>query len=885
MAPRAPVILVPGLMGSGLFAKFENANVPGCTSSTTDWYRLWFSVSAALESECWLNSFQLEGEQAFEPRKGVQVTADAVGSVRGVEYLDYDIFGSGIGLTKYMADLIESLKGQGYTPWEDLFAAPYDWRRGPAGLFEEKEGGTEGSTFGPDLKSLIENSVAKSGRKAVLFSHSLGTLVTNFFLNKFVSKEWKDRHIERSVYVGGAFGGAPAVLWALQTEFSAEKDLNLGTDIFSGLSRSSLPLEVVSLLPQATRKGLFDAAKTFETTYSLLPDPKVYGESFVVASGPDGLSFTAGNFTGTDRLEDGDTVGLLKKKDAELALKVKKRLGEEILDDPGVPSVCVFGTAPDSTPVALKFDSDNTKKSPSLVLGDGDGAVPTVATSWCKGWEGSVRSVLVEKGDHFAMLKDPAVVKRLTEILTAPLFELRQPVNPHTDEEESESSTEILAAWGGGESAMDLFRAEKGGGVEIEGDGSDGNMVAVSSPQAEEEDAIDDKKDALEDVEAPEGPSAAFEGPGGEAGGEWANRIDPVAAEEAEREEERETGENVNVPPLTEETEEAPVPFSSESPGTTGTAVSSSETPKETDEQKGKKDPQPTAGYTKDTSSPELTPLSSGTAAGSGKDSAAPSADKSTKTEEKKMKGNKDKRGVGRKGGTQASSEEKGILAAFFVSALLLVAAFVFWLRRHFGTASSGSVLPSLTGGGGLVFQRQPATWCDEEGGELSDSEEGRFLDVRGATGPEVGEEGLALGPVYGGRGHSHGVHMPSGSDYGEECAGSLSLSVDGQNSFDQSTPSTAASSVRAMPVATAAASSLSSSTSFRALSGGSRGLGSRGVSGVKGRGPPGYTAPSLPESALDFDQRGGNPGTPGPPGSFVRADSAEGAGLPSYVG
>eukprot|EP00921_Rhytidocystis_pertsovi_P014163 GHVQ01023080.1.p2 GENE.GHVQ01023080.1~~GHVQ01023080.1.p2 ORF type:complete len:545 (-),score=47.36 GHVQ01023080.1:4070-5635(-) len=57
--PHSPVFLVPGLLGSGLLSKFDNANVDGCLLSSSGWNRLWFSLTAAVEEQCWLGTMSL----------------------------------------------------------------------------------------------------------------------------------------------------------------------------------------------------------------------------------------------------------------------------------------------------------------------------------------------------------------------------------------------------------------------------------------------------------------------------------------------------------------------------------------------------------------------------------------------------------------------------------------------------------------------------------------------------------------------------------------------------------------------------------------------------------------------------------------------------------
>jgi hypothetical protein len=73
---------------------------------------------------------------------------------------------------------------------------------GPKELFKD-------GTF-DSVKKLVEETYEINGKTRVhIAGHSLAAPILTYFLHSFVTQEWKDKHIESLISLGGTFGGSP----------------------------------------------------------------------------------------------------------------------------------------------------------------------------------------------------------------------------------------------------------------------------------------------------------------------------------------------------------------------------------------------------------------------------------------------------------------------------------------------------------------------------------------------------------------------------------------------------------------------------------------------------------------------------------------------------
>ena len=224
-SPKTPLILIPGLASSRVYAKY---NIPGCPVQTS-WEQVWASLSGIGRTACWQNLLKMGfADGKFTEPAGVTKTAwrDSNFDASGRFVITED-FGGVLGcsdLLPYISELsgspwvwrnlINAVTARGYAPAENVFGAPYDFTRitNPDYMFE----------YFRRLKGLIELAFERNnGIKVVIASHSLGCPLTNLFFNFYLPQTmsspqaadiWKSTFIKRWVPIAGPFGGAPAAV-------------------------------------------------------------------------------------------------------------------------------------------------------------------------------------------------------------------------------------------------------------------------------------------------------------------------------------------------------------------------------------------------------------------------------------------------------------------------------------------------------------------------------------------------------------------------------------------------------------------------------------------------------------------------------------------------
>ncbi|CDI74754.1 1-O-acylceramide synthase, putative [Eimeria praecox] len=199
--------MLPGVAGSGLMVTAKNATLPLCSSLPVTFlvpFRLWASLSLVRPPR----SHQLCWMDIMQP------TADE--------------------------------KGETYASKEGV-NIEMDFVR---------------------LKSEIETRVeAMGGAKADVLVHSLGSIVFNYFLNKVVDQQWKDKYINSYTLVAPATGGSFKAIKAILTGYNDPVDLTFWTL----LDISLIPVDI-----------LRDLSRSLGSIYALLPDIDLYGQDHLV---------------------------------------------------------------------------------------------------------------------------------------------------------------------------------------------------------------------------------------------------------------------------------------------------------------------------------------------------------------------------------------------------------------------------------------------------------------------------------------------------------------------------------------------------------------------------------------------------------------------------
>ena len=228
--PGHPIILVPGLGSSALVVEESNEN-PLWRDDL-----LWLSVQKLSSSK--LKSIAKHMGTKFQPPDSRQLSV--LEGNNFVRHMMLDPHGDGVsdpegirvrpvpGLTgcSYLAKekalasssyvmgaIVETLKGVGYEEHVNLFGAPYDWRV-PIPALEARDG------YFSKMEEQLESILQSQGRPSVLFGHSNGNRVIQYFLHWLEGKngrEWIDKHVYGFMAVGAPFLGSAKGIRCLTT--------------------------------------------------------------------------------------------------------------------------------------------------------------------------------------------------------------------------------------------------------------------------------------------------------------------------------------------------------------------------------------------------------------------------------------------------------------------------------------------------------------------------------------------------------------------------------------------------------------------------------------------------------------------------------------------
>lgn len=193
-----PMFYVPGMAVSLLQVRvYQNASVPEeCRHAEPilAWLNPKLYVNP-LRYHCIFHYLRMEfnnQSKQWQSPTGLHVETVDFGSpnstISGIPFAE--------GVTSKLFRFLQTL---GYQFAKDLFVVPYDWRRAPETLILETE-------FPKRLANLVEEAVRRTGRKAIILSHSNGGPLVYRFL-QHVSREWKDQFVAASVFVSANWVG------------------------------------------------------------------------------------------------------------------------------------------------------------------------------------------------------------------------------------------------------------------------------------------------------------------------------------------------------------------------------------------------------------------------------------------------------------------------------------------------------------------------------------------------------------------------------------------------------------------------------------------------------------------------------------------------------
>ena len=212
-----------------------------------------------------------------------------------------------------------------------------------------------------------------------------------YFLNEVVTQEWKDKYIKAYVPIAVPYGGTVPALAALLS----------GSVEFADFK-----------IPFFLRYHVADLTRSFESTYWLLPNPKVFNDSVIVET-PSNSRYTAKHYREIFTYKNLPTEwskyqGLLKTTAINLG-------------NPNVPTYCLYGTGVPTTEKLVYSECWRLFIIPythlEMVKGDGDGKVNRKSLDVCARWTNKVCTWNGSDSDHVAIIMSNLTLKTIESII------------------------------------------------------------------------------------------------------------------------------------------------------------------------------------------------------------------------------------------------------------------------------------------------------------------------------------------------------------------------------------------------------------------------------------------------------------------------------------
>jgi lysophospholipase III len=285
--PFNPVILIPGLGSSPIFAKwsitsgspslktldaygqFEMKEKWTCRTQQDSWVPIWFPDDTDDSARyCWSSYTSVKASDSGP------VNADGV-----LTSVPSDGF-----LNNYMADFLSLLEAKGLVKGSTLFVMNYDHRK---------------ITNTNDLNDLVNSFkglVEGLQSPAIIIGHDIGSVIANILLNK-MSQQWKKDHINKFISIAGSFGGSPKALRVLLSgdTVGSPSDQQIIRDTlynFSGLHLSLPNPKVFGDAPMITFQNVNYSANDIRTLIEKTFGPDT-GKLYILAKDLQDLSMNA----------------------------------------------------------------------------------------------------------------------------------------------------------------------------------------------------------------------------------------------------------------------------------------------------------------------------------------------------------------------------------------------------------------------------------------------------------------------------------------------------------------------------------------------------------------------------------------------------------------
>jgi hypothetical protein len=241
--------------------------------------------------------------------------------------------------------LMTTLEGHGYQTRKSMYGAPYDWRLNPVSI----------ESVYKQAKDLVEEVYKNhSGKKVALYGYSAGCYAMHRFLTKGVDQPWKDKYIDRAVFVAPSYGGGASAMSAIWTK--------------------------AMWLPGSNTTAVKNMMMSLPTLYGHLPRWDVYKDKPVIV-GPNGTTVRANElrefFYGLGKVPD-----CFK----DIYDYVDREVLSQPIEDPGVDSMFLINAALNSIQY-LQFNN-SWDDDPTAFFEKGDLVLNRDTLYWgCEHWK------------------------------------------------------------------------------------------------------------------------------------------------------------------------------------------------------------------------------------------------------------------------------------------------------------------------------------------------------------------------------------------------------------------------------------------------------------------------------------------------------------------
>lgn len=371
-----PIVLIPPLYGSNLYVTYQN--VSGlhsyCTQKVSD-KLLWVHPSYVIPPvyNCLfqlLTVYWNNETENYMHRPNTTISTHDFGGDSSVKYIAHGL-GGWLRLIESFKSLISFFKHKGYVVRRDVFAAPFDWRFAVAGL----------DLFWPNLKNLVEHAYrANNKQKVTIFGYSCGGFTLQQFLSEHVSAEWKEKYLDRAIFLAPSFGGA-------------------------GASLPSMWSKIFPIVPILKNDDLDAMIESMPVVHQHYPNWEIFGDREVIRT-PEDATLTARDiprFLIEHGKVKGDNIKIMMKA-ASISSRAPKTTG--------IPTYIIFNSAV-PTDFNLKF-KNGYQKDPIVEKTGGDGTVFAAGPEYaCKHWEPLVKCIDLHKDsdlfEHQPLAANPFV--------------------------------------------------------------------------------------------------------------------------------------------------------------------------------------------------------------------------------------------------------------------------------------------------------------------------------------------------------------------------------------------------------------------------------------------------------------------------------------------